>query len=117
MKRLAVILLAIGFLIPAHPASAYRERGDCNREGNCNDQRRCADSGDDCRGSFSPGPFDRSPVDVHDNCISLDCNGHGKPQPSQPRGFITNPAKLIEFPFTIVEMTLDFTQKILQLVV
>jgi hypothetical protein len=36
------------------------------------------------RGNFSPGPFDRSPVDardmIHDNtvCISLDCSGGTK---------------------------------------
>lgn len=30
------------------------------------------------RGAFSPGPFDRSPVDIHDNnvCISPDCSSH-----------------------------------------
>jgi hypothetical protein len=27
------------------------------------------------RGSFSPGPFDDSPVDIRDNCVSLDCGG------------------------------------------
>lgn len=74
---LAVIL---SFGMPAvavgpHVAS-HRDGGDCNREGNCNDQRRC--QGDGCRGSFSPGPFDRSPVDIHDNtvCISPDCSSH-----------------------------------------
>lgn len=27
------------------------------------------------RGAFSPGPFEDSPVDFRDNCISLDCGG------------------------------------------
>jgi hypothetical protein len=36
------------------------------------------------RGAFSPGPFDRSPVDVHDNCVSLDCSGSGDGQKKQP---------------------------------
>lgn len=26
------------------------------------------------RGAFSPGPFDRSPIEMHDVCISLDCS-------------------------------------------
>lgn len=44
-------------------------------------QRPCDRRYDRCeknhRGNFSPGPFDRSPVDVHDNtvCVSLDCSG------------------------------------------
>lgn len=79
MKKFASILLVgMTTFIPANVAFAdhYRgDQGDCNREGNCNDQRRC--QGDNCRGSFSPGPFDRSPVDIHDNqvCISPDCSG------------------------------------------
>lgn len=27
------------------------------------------------RGAFSPGPFEDSPVDFRNNCISLDCGG------------------------------------------
>lgn len=48
------------------------------RQGNDGDQGRCRGNG--CRGSFSPGPFDRSPVDIHDNqvCISPDCSSKGK---------------------------------------
>lgn len=30
------------------------------------------------RGAFSPGPFDRSPVDFSNSCISLDCSGREK---------------------------------------
>lgn len=77
-KLISIICMGLILLVPIHPVYAdhYQgDRGDCNREGNCNDQRRC--QGDGCRGSFSPGPFDRSPVDIHDNqfCISPDCSG------------------------------------------
>jgi len=30
------------------------------------------------RRSFSPGPFDRSPIDMRNACISLDCSGRDK---------------------------------------
>lgn len=37
--------------------------------GNGNDQRRCH-NGQNCRGSFSPGPFEDSPVDAFNgNCL------------------------------------------------
>lgn len=82
MKKFASILLVGMTMFLASAAFADRDgndrggRGDCSSEGTCNDQRRC--QGDNCRGSFSPGPFDRSPVDIHDNqvCISPDCSGH-----------------------------------------
>lgn len=93
MKKLVMGGLALSFLFPSS-ALAYRgDRGDCNREGNCNDQRKCEGSSGDCRGSFSPGPFDRSPVDIHNNqvCISPDCSTHNngdqkKPPQQQPTG-------------------------------
>jgi len=56
--------------------AAYHE--DCDWSGDCGDDRYRQDYGsrDDRnrnrnrnRGSFSPGPFDRSPVDVHDNTV------------------------------------------------
>lgn len=46
--------------------------------GNGNDQRRRCEEGAQCRGSFSPGPFDRSPIDFSNSCISLDCSGRDK---------------------------------------
>lgn len=48
------------------PGTSYHEgrRGDGGDNGNGNDQRRCHHATGDCRGSFSPGPFDRSPVDA-----------------------------------------------------
>lgn len=32
------------------------------------------------RGAFSPGPFDRSPVDFSGSCISLNCSGRDDQQ-------------------------------------
>lgn len=46
--------------------------------GNGNDQRRRCEEGAQCRGSFSPGPFDRSPIDFSNSCISLDCSGRDR---------------------------------------
>lgn len=92
MKRLGIMLVFSALLFPAGPAWAdhdwdhgwdERERcydSDCGGRG---------DSGDDWnseqrnhnrrnRGAFSPGPFDRSPVEMHDVCISLDCSGRDK---------------------------------------
>lgn len=34
------------------------------------------------RGAFSPGPFDRSPIDMRNACISLDCSGR-EPAPDE----------------------------------
>jgi len=83
MKKLASTIL-VG-MITLIPTSAFADhydgndrggRGDCSSEGTCNDQRRCYHA-ENCRGSFSPGPFDRSPVDIHDNqiCVSPNCGG------------------------------------------
>jgi hypothetical protein len=55
-------------------ASRYHhdDDGDDCQSGGCgNDQRRCSDAGDNCRGSFSPGPFDRSPVEISGNTICV----------------------------------------------
>lgn len=74
MKRLAVMVVVLSFVGPLALAD---DGGDY---GNGNDQRRCHHAEGDCRGSFSPGPFDRSPVDIHDNqvCISPDCSSREK---------------------------------------
>ena len=106
-------------LLGAGPALAYDDGGD---PGSGNDQRRCYHA-ENCRGSFSPGPFDRSPVDIHDNqvCISPDCSGKGDgkqpPAEDRPAEMITNPAKLVQFPLTIAKMSFDFASSILKLVV
>lgn len=81
-------------------AWSYDDGGDY---GNGNDQRHCHES-ENCRGSFSPGPFDRSPVDVHDNCVSLDCSGYGgqpkKPPQQQPKSApLPTPACLVPVPY------------------
>jgi hypothetical protein len=92
MKRLLVSALVVFCLSPSI-AWAYDDGGDY---GNDNDQRKCYRS-ENCRGSFSPGPFDRSPVDIHDNqvCISPDCSSHGDDKKSQRVGL----ACLIPFPY------------------
>lgn len=39
------------------------------------------------RGAFSPGPFDRSPIDFSNSCISLDCSDRRRDDdrpPDQP---------------------------------
>lgn len=86
MKKLVMGGLLVTSLLFGGTAYSYDDRGGDN--GNGNDQRRCHNSEGDCRGSFSPGPFDRSPVDIHDNqvCISPNCSSNPPkktdPQPS-----------------------------------
>lgn len=77
--------------------------------GNGNDQRHCHES-QNCRGSFSPGPFDRSPVDIHDNCISLDCGGYEKKPGGQKPASLTDPTKLPQAITAIVKAGLDMGQ-------
>lgn len=106
-------LIAIGFAVaalvtPARPAAAtadtprhHEERPRC-WDDDCDDRDGDGYSGGDYghnrrddrnrnRGAFSPGPFDRSPVDFSNSCISLDCSGREKrrddseqPGPSDP---------------------------------
>ncbi len=70
MRRLLVGLVVAGSLLGGTgPALAYRDGGNCNREGSCPDQRHCADNEGDCTDnhkSFSP-TFDKSPVDHSGN--------------------------------------------------
>lgn len=86
---LLVALFVLGFSVAsvnsvsAHPSQVTYHEGEGSdgnsggEYGNGNDNRRCR--GENCRGSFSPGPFDRSPVEIHDNqiCISPDCSNSG----------------------------------------
>lgn len=150
-KLLVGLVVAASLLAAAGPAFAYDGRddrggsgyndggyndgGDCDWRGDCGGQSYDGQwSNEDHnrnrnrnRGAFSPGPFDRSPVDFSNSCISLDCSGRDKgekknppPKASQhdrPSEMITNPAKLIQFPITIVEMSFDFAQRIMKLVV
>jgi hypothetical protein len=128
-KKLMVGLVVVAsVLATAGPAYAYHERGgdgygqgddrygnDGGDYGNGNDQRRCHES-QNCRGSFSPGPFDRSPVDVHDNCVSLDCSGSAKDGKKQPPAqghqttSLTDPTKLPQVIVTIIKSGLDMGQ-------
>jgi len=82
MKR---TVLAAGFAatlaLAAAPALAYDDGGDY---GNGNDQRHCHES-ENCRGSFSPGPFDRSPVDASHNQICVMPNSCSS-QPPDKKG-------------------------------
>jgi hypothetical protein len=64
--------------------SHYDDGGDCDWEGDCGGQDYDQNYGsrDDRnrnrnrnRGAFSPGPFDRSPIDFSGSCISLNCSG------------------------------------------
>lgn len=66
MKKLLIGGLVVSSLLYPIRAFAYDDGGDY---GNDNDQRRCYHA-ENCRGSFSPGPFDRSPVDAfNNNCL------------------------------------------------
>lgn len=53
--------------------SNYGSRDDRNRNRNRN------------RGAFSPGPFDRSPIDMRNACISLDCSGRERDRREEAR--------------------------------
>lgn len=77
----------------------YRDGGDCEWEGDCGGQDYDQWNNEDRnrnrnrnRGAFSPGPFDRSPVDFSNSCISLDCSGRDEgrrrrdePPPDEPQ--------------------------------
>ena len=50
-----------------------------DRDRDCDPQQENCDGDDDHYRNVSPGPFEKSPVDVHDNdiCVSLNCAGYG----------------------------------------
>lgn len=99
-KALAALGLAVAIILPSTPAHAYHDRG--GDDGYCYEEEQCegygyGDGGDRSRqdydqwnnedhnrnrnrnrGAFSPGPFDRSPLDFRNACISLDCSGRNK---------------------------------------
>lgn len=100
-KAAAIFLLATATLLPTHAAHAYHDDdGYCYEEEQCEGygyyDGRDYDSGRNNqdydqwnnedhnrnrnrnRGAFSPGPFDRSPLDFRNACISLDCSNHGR---------------------------------------
>ena len=75
---------ALGLRLIAATGPAYHDGGDCDPEwDDCGDYDQRYDQWNNedrnrnrnrNRGAFSPGPFDRSPVEMHDVCISLDCS-------------------------------------------
>lgn len=77
----------VGVVIPALISHEYDDgcwEGECYDEGGYggggqdydqwNNEDRNRNRGRN-RGAFSPGPFDRSPVDFSGSCISLNCSG------------------------------------------
>ena len=69
---------------------------DCGR--GYDDNRNGGRGGSDNRNgrNVSPGPFDRSPVEMHDVCISLDCSGREKDRDRPPDE--ARPASLFPVP-------------------
>lgn len=119
MRKLVMLGIAGLMTFGANPAAfADRygggDRGDCNREGNCNDQRRC--QGDHCTDnhkSFSPDLKD-SPVTIcmPGSTCYFDGNGQKKgdkdggkdgqgedPQPGETPRSQPNPACLLSLPY------------------
>lgn len=97
MNRRAIMLAVALVLAVPLPAQAAGHRGDrsgyddgggydeCDANGDCGDQSYDQWRNEDRnrnrnrnRGAFSPGPFDRSPIEMHDVCISIDCSGREK---------------------------------------
>jgi hypothetical protein len=105
MLAIAIGILAlIGLLAVCTPGEDDHSLGriqlvshdrDCEWDGDCGggyydgDRRRRGNDNRNGR-NVSPGPFDRSPVEMHDVCISLDCSGRDKErdreQPEEPMG-------------------------------
>lgn len=96
MKKLGALLLVVSIVLPATPAFAnHEDDGYCYEEEQCegygygdgdssrqdydqwNNEDRNRNRNRN-RGAFSPGPFDRSPLDFRNACISLDCSNRGK---------------------------------------
>ena len=77
MRKTAVgLVLAATLLVRAGPAA--RAARECNeRYEDCRDQNH--------RGNFSPGPFDRSPVDISHNTFCIGPNSC-PPEPSSDKG-------------------------------
>lgn len=109
MKRAVAGLVLAASLLAAGPARAYhddgdrygrdngdgyyRDGGDCDSNGDCGEHDYRQDYGSydrnrnrgRNRGAFSPGPFDRSPLDFRNACISLDCSNRDKRDDQQRR--------------------------------
>jgi len=88
MKKLAATIIAATSLIPTGALADHEYEERCGRYG-CNEyDYDYGNRGDNSRGrergAFSPGPFDRSPVDFSGSCISLNCSGREDRQEEQP---------------------------------
>jgi hypothetical protein len=125
-KIIVGLVLAATLLAGTGPAFGYDDGGE---NGNGNDSRRCDRAAQNCRGSFSPGPFDRSPVDASHNQICVmpnSCSSQGKDKPpadQQPKSLgclvpvpyhcdpkpasLTNPSKLPSAIASIAKAGLD----------
>lgn len=102
-RRAAVIAALVVGLFPG-TSFAYHNDRDCDWEGNCGQQEYRHDysnhdrnrNRDRDRGAFSPGPFDRSPVNIWLCAPGSTCNRNpGDDQGQQPTGF----ACLVPFPY------------------
>lgn len=121
---------------PAPPFRFVSHERDC-WDGDCGqnyDQWRNEDRNrnrDRNRGAFSPGPFDRSPVEMHDVCVSLDCSGRDRddrdrsreevapmslfpPTPDGIRQFVVSTIKSgVEMGRLFAETTIAFVENLL----
>lgn len=68
-------------LVLDHDGDYYGDRSDQDYEQWNNEDRNRNRNRN--RGAFSPGPFEDSPVDFRDNCISLDCSGRDRTPPQE----------------------------------
>lgn len=75
MRRIAIVVIALMTLTPAAYADHEYDGGQDYDQWNQEDENRNRNRN---RGAFSPGPFEDSPIDFRDNCISLDCGGREK---------------------------------------
>lgn len=72
--------LGIAVTAPLYHERCDPEWGDCyegeyDQSYDSYDRNRNRDRN---RGAFSPGPFDRSPIDFSGSCFSLDCSGYDR---------------------------------------
>jgi hypothetical protein len=104
VKRLLVGAIGFTILLPTGTAFANHERDRCyNSSAECRGDEDYDNGRDDNRrAGISPGPFDRSPVDIHDNNLTIcfpfsQCKDKepNPPEGQQPTGI----ACLVPFPY------------------
>ena len=74
-RRLIPLITTLMMFTPAAYAEHEYDQGSEYDQWNSEEENRNRNRN---RGAFSPGPFEDSPVDFRDNCISLDCGGRDK---------------------------------------